>query len=242
MASQLDRIIDIIQHTGDKVIVLKDNAEFVITSLDKYSQLVQGDSPLSQLSESQMLDKINRDIALWRESQKELSSPDKEVDFQDLPQTPRYDTSDLHHQDTVDKLADDIFVENQDLPEEPDANWDFDQPLANTQVDLEPSDDFDLAEDFDLSQDSKEPVKKEPVKLEDILDTQQEQDISLANELDSQESNLNVNNFGYVNPKDTNSNNSNNQESEDSWLTLDENNPEFDDFDDIPPPPDIKKS
>ena len=69
MDNQLDKILSIIKRTGEKVILFKDDNEFVVSSLDNYSQLIQGDSPLSQLSESQMLDKINRDIALWRESQ-----------------------------------------------------------------------------------------------------------------------------------------------------------------------------
>ena len=69
MSNQLDRILKIIQRTGDKVIVLKDDSAFVIASLDSYNQLVEGESPLSQLTESQMLDKINRDVATWKAAQ-----------------------------------------------------------------------------------------------------------------------------------------------------------------------------
>ncbi len=76
MDAQLERILKLVKKTGEKVVVIQDDSEFVIASLDEYMRLIEDHGQIAQLTESQMLDKINRDIALWREAQKEaLSQP-----------------------------------------------------------------------------------------------------------------------------------------------------------------------
>ena len=73
MKRKFDKILSVIKRFGGKVVVLKDDAEFVVTSLDEYSRLIEGEEKLSNLSESEMLDKINRDIAAWRAAQNKLN-------------------------------------------------------------------------------------------------------------------------------------------------------------------------
>jgi PHD/YefM family antitoxin component YafN of YafNO toxin-antitoxin module len=69
MDAQLEKILKLVNKTGEKVVVIKDDHEFVITSLDEYLRLIEGEHNFSSLSESEMLDKINRDIAVWRQAQ-----------------------------------------------------------------------------------------------------------------------------------------------------------------------------
>jgi hypothetical protein len=253
MDSQLDKILNIIRRTGEKVIVFKDDSEFVISSLDNYSHLIEGSAPLSQLSEGEMLDKINRDIALWRESQKELQNKEQELDFLDKPQTPCYDSSDILAQDRLDDLSDEIFAPRE--KETPREREQVDkQPDWNEQAELLPED-FDEFEDydldnfeqpdaFDLEQDKETNEKQEEFDddWQDFYpdeDVQADKDFNPAREPEAPESKVNINNFGYANPDDTETENNNLEE--DSWLKSDENTEEIDDFDDIPPPPDINK-
>ncbi len=71
MDSQLDKILKLITRTGDKFIILKDDNEFVVFNLDDYIKLLDNKSQITELSEAELLHKINRDIALWREAQRD---------------------------------------------------------------------------------------------------------------------------------------------------------------------------
>jgi hypothetical protein len=79
----LQRILDLIRKTGDKYIIEDDNGGiFVILSLDDYETFIFKNNQLRNLSEEELLNKINKDIAIWKASQE-----DKVVDqaWQDLP-------------------------------------------------------------------------------------------------------------------------------------------------------------
>jgi hypothetical protein len=76
---QMDRVLDLASKTGDKVIVMSDNHDpYVIMTVKEYEALLHGSSTVSELSEDQLLDKINRDIAVWKASQDDLG--DYELD------------------------------------------------------------------------------------------------------------------------------------------------------------------
>jgi len=82
MESNLNRIIKLIQKTGDRLIVTDSSAEnpYVIMSLKDYEKIL--DVPraeVGELSETQLLEKINKDIALWRSQQDD----DKEDDLEE---------------------------------------------------------------------------------------------------------------------------------------------------------------
>lgn len=67
----LDRVITLVKKTGDRCIVLDNDGEpaFVLTSFDDYERLMTGGGDPRHLTEDELLEKINRDIALWRETQ-----------------------------------------------------------------------------------------------------------------------------------------------------------------------------
>lgn len=177
MDNQLDRIIQIVKRTGDKVVVIKDDAEFVISSLDDYARLIEGPEAVGELTESQLLDKINRDIATWRASQNELNQEQNQPDFFDQPETPSYQSLDnisaQSVQDEIDELSDDVFTGKEEEPKE-DIGWD---------------DSFDFEDDFKLNEKDDTLKPFEPV-LEEEPKTQDPK-----------------NNFGYINPSDTGKNN-----------------------------------
>ncbi|MDD4900507.1 MAG: hypothetical protein PHS62_00120 [Patescibacteria group bacterium] len=89
MQDQLQKAINLVKKTGDKLIVFDsskpDNA-FVIMSVKDYENLVLGKSEVRGLTEDELLDKINRDIAIWKSEQVEDKDFDTSLDyFSELP-------------------------------------------------------------------------------------------------------------------------------------------------------------
>ena len=69
MQSQFQKAIDLIKKTGDKLIIFdsaKPDNVYVIMGLKDYENLVFGKSEVRGLTENELLDKINRDIAIWK--------------------------------------------------------------------------------------------------------------------------------------------------------------------------------
>ena len=72
MQNQLKKAISIAKKTGDRLIVYdlsKGDSAFVVMSLDEYEKLVTKKSEVRGLTEDELLDKINRDIAIWKSDQ-----------------------------------------------------------------------------------------------------------------------------------------------------------------------------
>jgi len=72
MQDQLQKAINLAKKTGDKLIVFdssKPENVFVVLSLKDYENLVLGKSEVRGLTEDELLDKINRDIAIWKSEQ-----------------------------------------------------------------------------------------------------------------------------------------------------------------------------
>jgi len=72
MQDQLAKAINLAKKTGDRLIVFdsaKPDNVFVIMSMKDYENLVLGKSEVRGLTEDELLDKINRDIAVWKSEQ-----------------------------------------------------------------------------------------------------------------------------------------------------------------------------
>jgi len=72
MLDNLERAINLAKKTGDRLIVF-DSAKpanaYVVMSLVDYENLVTKNSLIRDLTEDELLDKINRDIAIWKSEQ-----------------------------------------------------------------------------------------------------------------------------------------------------------------------------
>ncbi|MCG2695648.1 hypothetical protein L6248_01805 [Candidatus Parcubacteria bacterium] len=72
MQTQLQKAIDLVKKTGDRIIVF-DSARsenvYVIMNIKDYENLILGKSEVRGLTEDELLDKINRDIAIWKSDQ-----------------------------------------------------------------------------------------------------------------------------------------------------------------------------
>ena len=72
MYHQLQKAINLAKKTGDRLLIFDPkNVEsiFAVMSLDEYEKLVIGKSEVRDLTEDELLDKINRDIAIWKSEQ-----------------------------------------------------------------------------------------------------------------------------------------------------------------------------
>ena len=67
--NQLQQAINLARITGDNVIVVDGgnvNKTYVIMNLDEYEKIVLGKNKIKSLTEDELLNKINRDIAVWK--------------------------------------------------------------------------------------------------------------------------------------------------------------------------------
>ncbi|MBN1325378.1 hypothetical protein JW977_00110 [Candidatus Falkowbacteria bacterium] len=76
------RILELIRKTGDRFIFEDEDGQiFVIMDIDDYEGIVLQNSQVSDLTEKELLNKINKDIAVWRDLQK---VKDLDEDWQNL--------------------------------------------------------------------------------------------------------------------------------------------------------------
>ncbi|EKE14573.1 MAG: hypothetical protein ACD_12C00414G0001 [uncultured bacterium] len=93
MKSGLKRILNLIAKTGDRLIVSEaDFANpYVVMSLEDYEYLVslefseEENFSLGEMSESDLLEKINHDIAIWKAQQKIVPNIAEEVNLENEP-------------------------------------------------------------------------------------------------------------------------------------------------------------
>jgi len=71
MQNQLQKAINLAKKTGDRLIVFDESGEsaYVVMSLEEYERLAVNRSEVRGLTEDELLDKINRDIAIWKNEQ-----------------------------------------------------------------------------------------------------------------------------------------------------------------------------
>ncbi len=78
MYKKLDQVLALVTKTGDKMIVVSENHDpYVVMSLKDYERLLTDSVAVHDLSEDELLSKINRDIAIWKSVQ---SSNDYNLD------------------------------------------------------------------------------------------------------------------------------------------------------------------
>jgi len=69
MDDKFKKIIDLARKTGDKVFIYDSSGleeTVVLMGLDEYEKILQNSDSIKDLTESELLDRINCDIALWR--------------------------------------------------------------------------------------------------------------------------------------------------------------------------------
>jgi len=79
---KLSRLQDLIKKTGDKIVLLSefDDNDLIIMPLAQYEKIIEPVKTLKDMDEKELLNRINRDINLWKENQAEKEW-DEEFDF-----------------------------------------------------------------------------------------------------------------------------------------------------------------
>lgn len=73
MVDRLERFINLINKTGDKLIVYdrhNPDDSFVLVGLNEYERMFTGVNEVKDLTEEELIDRINRDIVFWKSNQK----------------------------------------------------------------------------------------------------------------------------------------------------------------------------
>ena len=72
----IKKVLDIINKTGDRCIIVSENSDqaYAIMSLKEYERIMLGKAEVTELTEDELLDKINRDIAVWKSQQEEVKN------------------------------------------------------------------------------------------------------------------------------------------------------------------------
>ena len=84
MQNQLQKAINLAKKTGDKLIIYditKPDNTYVIMSLNQYEDIVVEKSEVRGLTEEELIDKINRDVAIWKSDQNQNMDFDKNSNF-----------------------------------------------------------------------------------------------------------------------------------------------------------------
>lgn len=131
MRDKLQRALDLSRKTGDRVIVfdsINSNDPYVIIGLDEYEKIVIGRSEVRDLTEEELLDKINRDIAIWKsdnedselerksinqikKTQEKLDNFDCLEDLEEDENTYYYDEAEISPLDMIKDIEKDIGTE-----------------------------------------------------------------------------------------------------------------------------------
>jgi PHD/YefM family antitoxin component YafN of YafNO toxin-antitoxin module len=75
LAQQLEEVLRLVKETGDRCVVISETHDpFVVMNLDQYRRLLKAAADrerLTTLSQDELLEKINQDIAEWREARRD---------------------------------------------------------------------------------------------------------------------------------------------------------------------------
>lgn len=69
MQNDLQKVLNLAKKTGDRIIVFdynKPENTYVVMGLEEYEKIAVNKERIKDLTEGELLDKINRDIALWK--------------------------------------------------------------------------------------------------------------------------------------------------------------------------------
>lgn len=85
MYNNLDRVLDLIKKTGDKAIIVpvpstRDSDPYIIVPIEQYEQIISAKVNYAEMTEQEILNRVNREISLWKQSQRELGfNPDMDL-------------------------------------------------------------------------------------------------------------------------------------------------------------------
>lgn len=66
--SQINRVVRLVRRTGDKAIIMDNESDAVMMLMDlgAYEKILERSQGVEKLTEEELMEKINRDVAVWR--------------------------------------------------------------------------------------------------------------------------------------------------------------------------------
>lgn len=106
MWEKLKKVIKLIEKSGDKCIILaEENEPIVLMGFNEYEKLSFQRSEVAGLSQDELLDKINREIAVWRTINQETNEINQPVlDFSDKINNNKLKINNENSQNSEDNL------------------------------------------------------------------------------------------------------------------------------------------
>lgn len=90
--SQLNRVISLLKRTGDKTVIMDNESDAVMMLMDlgAYEKMLDNHQGIEKLTEEELMEKINRDVAVWRAyNDKEIAEIYDKV-MEKAPSAPTY--------------------------------------------------------------------------------------------------------------------------------------------------------
>lgn len=139
MDSSLKKIIKLIQKTGDRFVVsdLENETPYVIMPFRDYEYLT--DAPrreVASLTEGELLEKINRDIFLWKSRQIEEET-EEDLENQTEEKTERGNERDVWEEEMAEKSLSDVNNSFPSFEEKEPAEESKKEEIGNEQVEDE---------------------------------------------------------------------------------------------------------
>ncbi len=130
MNKQLQKLIELSNKTGDRLIVFDPNnkhSAYVVMGVDDYEKLAVGMSEVRGLTEDELLDKINRDIAIWKSDKADdgvLANTSKYSEEKD-DFTDEFDTEedDWYSIDEIAQKSNYIDEDNEEIRASKNSSW-----------------------------------------------------------------------------------------------------------------------
>ena len=153
-SSQIERVMNLVRRTGDRCVVMDGASDdvLVMMQLNDYEKLLDGDSDkknLAGMSERDMMDKVDREIAYWRSLHAEETEPE-EVRYNDFAFTAE-EEGEKREEKIIDEIPEDNFSEEDFLDDEiPDEAEEEKVKKNNENFEQNSVEDVDFDDDKDF--------------------------------------------------------------------------------------------
>ncbi|MBI2037478.1 MAG: hypothetical protein HYT15_00900 [Candidatus Magasanikbacteria bacterium] len=82
--SQINRVVRLVRRTGEKAVIMDTESDAVMMLMDlgAYEKMLENSEGIEKLTEEELMEKINRDVAVWRayNDKERLETIDKVVE------------------------------------------------------------------------------------------------------------------------------------------------------------------
>ena len=172
-----NKILNLVKKTGDKIIVMKeDGTSFVLMPFNDYEKIVDWQDNPKDLSEQELWERVDRDIALWREGH------DDYYDDMDPPTPEPWEMESESLPWEREEIEDSFKFDEEDDEKDfvaPEFNWEGEEkelerePIKYEDIPLSPN--LNVSDLMDENKDDKEEIIDMSFDDEDVVEEKKEE-------------------------------------------------------------------